>query len=132
MNKLSKLIVIFIVCLISISCKTVTKTVEVPVETIKKEYIYNEKVDTTIIRDSIDRFIKGDTVYVYKSKYRYKYISKVDTLVKTDTIPKIIKVTETKEVKTNYIYWYQKFFMWLGVLFLCFIMWYIIRKKVFK
>ena len=40
------------------SCKTATKVVEIPVETIKKEYINSIKIDSVYVRDSIDRWQK--------------------------------------------------------------------------
>ena len=94
------------------SCKTTTKLIEVPVEVIKKEYIYDTKVDSVYIRDSIDRWQKGDTLYITKWHTKCKYIDKVDTILRTDTIPKIVQVE--KKVEVNHIYWWQKALMWLG------------------
>ena len=106
------LILITLTILTLFSCKTSTKIVEVPVEVIKKEYVYNTKIDSIYIRDSIDRWQKGDTLYITKWHTKFKYINKVDTIVKTDSIPKIVPVV--KEVEVNHIYWYQKLLMWLG------------------
>ena len=94
------------------SCKTSTKIVEVPVKVIKKEYVYNTKIDSIDIRDSIDRWQKGDTLYITKWHTKLQYINKVDTITKTDSIPKIITIT--KETKVNYLYWWQKMLMWVG------------------
>ena len=96
------------------SCKTATKVVEIPVETIKKEYINSIKIDSVYVRDSIDRWQKGDTLYITKWHTKFKYINKVDTIVKTDSIPKIVPVV--KEVEVNHIYWWQKSLMYIGVL----------------
>lgn len=109
MNKKLILLLGLILC---ISCKTSTKIVEVPVEVTKKEYIYDTKIDSVYIRDSIDRWQKGDTLYITKWHTKFKYINKVDTIVKTDSIPKIVPVV--KEVEVNHIYWWQKLLMWLG------------------
>lgn len=108
-----KIFIIFI-SLIFFSCKTSTKIVEVPVEVIKKEYIHDTKIDSIYIRDSIDRWQKGDTLYITKWHTKFKYINKVDTIVKTDSIPKIVPVV--KEVEVNQIYWWQKSLMYIGVL----------------
>ena len=94
------------------ACKTTTKIVEVPVEVVKKEYIHDTKIDSVYIRDSVDRWQKGDTLYITKWHTKFKYINKVDTIVKTDSIPKIVPVV--KEVEVNHIYWWQKTLMWLG------------------
>ena len=96
------------------SCKTATKVVEIPVETIKKEYINSIKIDSVYVRDSIDRWQKGDTLYITKWHTKFQYINKVDTILKTDTIPKVITVE--KQVEVNHIYWWQKSLMYIGVL----------------
>ena len=109
---MKKLVFIMLAILMLSACKTTTKIVEVPVEVVKKEYIHDTKIDSVYIRDSVDRWQKGDTLYITKWHTKFKYINKVDTIVKTDSIPKIVPVV--KEVEVNHIYWYQKLLMWLG------------------
>lgn len=109
---MKKLVFIMLAILMLSACKTTTKIVEVPVEVVKKEYIYDTKIDSVYIRDSVDRWQKGDTLYITKWHTKFKYINKIDTIVKTDSIPKIVSVV--KEVEVNHIYWYQKLLMWLG------------------
>lgn len=108
-------LLIAILIFICASCTT-TKYVDrpVPVETVRTEYVNQLYRDTVIERDSVDRFIKGDTLIVYKYKYRYKYLNKTDTVIRTDSIeiPVEIKTVEIKEV--NKIKWYQSILMWLG------------------
>lgn len=102
------------ILLFIVSCKPTQKIVEVPVETIKTEYIHDIKRDSIFVKDSIDRWLKGDTMYIYKEHTQYHYINKTDTVCKTDTVPKIVKVDIVKEVEVNHIYWYQKALMWAG------------------
>ena len=109
---MKKLVFIMLAILMLSACKTTTKIVEVPVEVVKKEYIHDTKIDSVYIRDSVDRWQKGDTLYITKWHTKFKYINKVDTIVKTDSIPKIVSVE--KKVEVNHIYWYQKLLMWLG------------------
>ena len=109
---MKKLVFIILAILMLSACKTTTKIVEVPVEVVKKEYIYDTKIDSVYIRDSVDRWQKGDTLYITKWHTKFKYINKVDTIVKTDSIPKIVPVV--KEVEVNHIYWWQKTLMWVG------------------
>ena len=111
---MKKLVFIVIAILLFSACRTITKTIEVPVEVVKKEYIHDTKIDSVYIRDSIDRWQKGDTLYITKWHTKFKYINKVDTIVKTDSIPKIVPVV--KEVEVNHIYWWQKSLMYIGVL----------------
>lgn len=121
---MKKLVFIVITILLFSACRTITKTIEVPVEipveVVKKEYIHDTKIDSIYIRDSIDRWQKGDTLYITKWHTKFKYINKVDTIVKTDSIPKIVPVV--KEVEVNHIYWWQKTLMWAGgILSICII-----------
>ena len=113
---MKKLVFIVITILLFSACRTITKTIEVPVEipveVVKKEYIHDTKIDSIYIRDSIDRWQKGDTLYITKWHTKFKYINKLDTIVKTDSIPKIVSVE--KKVEVNHIYWWQKLLMWLG------------------
>ena len=112
MRKLLLIIVTFIILMCSCSS---TKLIEVPVETIRTEYITSIMVDTILEKDSIDRWMKGDTVYIYKEHTKYRYLNRTDTVCKTDTITKVVKVDVVKEVEVNHIYWYQKALMWAGV-----------------
>ena len=109
---MKKLVFVILTILMLSACRTTTRIVEVPVEVIKKEYIYDTKIDSVYIRDSVDRWQKGDTLYITKWHTKFKYINKIDTLIKTDSIPKIVSVE--KKVEVNHIYWYQKLLMWLG------------------
>lgn len=99
--------------LLLMSCK-VHEYVEVPVETIKTEYVYNGRVDSIVVKDSIDRYINGDTVILYKNHIQYRYINRTDTIVRTDTIPKITEVKIKETVEVNRLKWYQESLMWIG------------------
>lgn len=117
--------------LLLIACTT-TKYVQVPVETIKKEYITNTVIDSIIEKDSIDRFISGDTLIIYKEHTKFKYINKIDTIIKQDTITKVVTITEEKVKEVNKIYWWQKALMYLGLLTGLLIIMYIIYKTKIK
>lgn len=120
---------LIVLCAFLLSCSS-TRTIEVPVETIKKEYIHDTRIDSIIIRDSIDRWYRNDTVYIYKERVRFKYKTRLDTIIRIDTIPKILTVE--KEVKVNNIYWYQKLLMWIGSLSLALLISYLYRKFKLK
>ena len=129
---MKKLVFIMLAILMLSACKTTTKIIEVPVEVVKKEYIHNTKIDSVYIRDSIDRWQKGDTLFITKYSTKYKYLNRVDTILKVDTIPKIISTTIEKKVEVNHIYWYQKTLMWLGgiaVILLIVVITYKVKKK---
>lgn len=107
MKKLLFVLVLFIL----VSCGT-TKTVYVPVETIKTEYKYN--TDSIYCYDSIYYYIQSKNDTIYEIKYKYKVLEKykTDTIVRIDSIPIIKEVEIIKEV--NHLYWWQKLLMGIG------------------
>ena len=108
-----------------ISCTT-TKIVEVPVETIKTEYIEQVKYDSIYSKDSIYIMQKGDTIYNNKVQYLYKYKYLRDTINITDTIPKIVTVKDTQYV--NQLYTWQKLLIVIGI---GFILYWIIKLVIY-
>ena len=108
-----------------ISCTT-TKIVEVPVETIKTEYIEQVKYDSIYSKDSIYIIQKGDTIYNNKVQYLYKYKYLRDTINITDTIPKIVTVKDTQYV--NQLYTWQKLLIVIGI---GFILYWIIKLVIY-
>ena len=111
---------------IVISCKTTTKVVEIPVETIKTEYIEQIKYDSIYHKDSIYIMQKGDTIYNNKVQYLYKYKYLRDTINITDTIPKIITVEKVQYI--NQLYTWQKFLIVIGI---GFILYWIVRLVIY-
>ena len=108
-----------------ISCTT-TKIIEVPVETIKTEYIEQVKYDSIYSKDSIYIMQKGDTIYNNKVQYLYKYKYLRDTINVTDTIPKIITVKDTQYI--NQLYTWQKILIVIGI---GFILYWIIKLVIY-
>ena len=108
-----------------ISCTT-TKIVEVPVETIKTEYIEQVKYDSIYSKDSIYIMQKGDTIYNNKVQYLYKYKYLRDTINITDTIPKIVTIKDTQYV--NQLYTWQKLLIVIGI---GFILYWIIKLVIY-
>ena len=108
-----------------ISCTT-TKIVEVPIETIKTEYIEQVKYDSIYSKDSIYIMQKGDTIYNNKVQYLYKYKYLRDTINITDTIPKIVTVKDTQYV--NQLYTWQKLLIVIGI---GFILYWIIKLVIY-
>ena len=111
---------------IVISCKTTTKVVEIPVETIKTEYIEQVKYDSIYHKDSIYIIQKGDTIYNNKVQYLYKYKYLRDTINITDTIPTIVTVKDTQYI--NKLYTWQKLLMTVGI---GFVLYWIVRLVIY-
>ena len=113
------IVVLFIVLWLFTSCKS--KTVYVPVETIKTEYKERLRVDSIYKYDSIfqDRYMKGDTVFLTKEKYKYLYRDKlrVDT-VSRDSIIQVPYPVKGDTVYINRLKWYQEACIWFTSLVL--------------
>ena len=108
-----------------ISCTT-TKIVEVPIETIKTEYIEQVKYDSIYSKDSIYIMQKGDTIYNNKVQYLYKYKYLRDTINTTDTIPTIVTVKDTQYI--NKLYTWQKLLITVGI---GFVLYWIVRLVIY-
>ena len=104
--------IIIVLILTLSSCKTIQ---EVPVEVVKykTEYIDRYKLDSILIKDSVDRFIKGDTLILYKQKLITRYIVSKDTINTTDSIEKPVYITKT--VTTNKMNKVQSWLFYIGI-----------------
>ena len=112
--------------LITIVSCTTTKIVEVPIETIKTEYIEQVKYDSIYSKDSIYIMQKGDTIYNNKVQYLYKYKYLRDTINITDTIPKIVTIKDTQYI--NQLYTWQKILIIIGI---GFILYWIVKLVIY-
>ena len=112
--------------LITIVSCTTTKIVEVPVETIKTEYIEQVKYDSIYSKDSIYIMQKGDTIYNNKVQYLYKYKYLRDTINITDTISTIVTVKDTQYI--NKLYTWQKLLITVGI---GFVLYWIVRLVIY-
>lgn len=111
-----KKLIPLLLLILTLSCTT-TKYIEVPVETIKIEYLDKVYHDSVYVKDSIYIESKHDTVYQYKYKYIYKYINHTDSFCKVDTITKVLPPVEVERVVyKNKLYGWQKLLMILGAL----------------
>ena len=117
---------ISLVLLILLCSCTTTKIVEVPVETIKTQYVDRVQHDSIYIDTSTEVITINDTVYKTNIQYKYKYKYKRDTICIRDTIPKIVKVKEIEY--TNILTKTQKIFYWIGILVTIFGVAYIVFK----
>lgn len=123
---------LFILVIIALtSCRTVkyidrtvvdSTEIEVPVTNTKIEYRDRFLYDSIYVHDSIFTLIKDDTVYISKNKETNRLVSKTDTIIKTDTIKipvettKIVTKTEAQIKEVNKLYWWQRVFMYLGLI----------------
>lgn len=121
-------------CLMLSGCKAVKQTVEVPVYVHDTTYVAKEVHDSTFIDRWHTEYQKGDTFFITNE------VTKTVTKILTDTAykyiekPVVVSKTETVEVKKP-LSWWQKTFVWIGVLCLMgIVMWLVwkFRKLIFK
>lgn len=129
---MKRLFIFLTITLLLMSCKTTTIEVEkeVPVPVVKIEYRDKLIYDSIYIHDSINTFIKGDTIIKERIKNSTKYINRTDTFIKTDTISIPVKIKEKEVVYVNKLKWYQQDLMYLGLFSLGFILVSIFKSKL--
>ena len=105
-----------LICLVvaAVSCRSVeTVTVEVPVTVHDTMYISQKIHDSVYVENT--EYIKGDTVYRYKTKYVEKV--RTDTVLSYIEKPvEIVKEVKTTEYVERQLRWWQKSLMFFGVL----------------
>lgn len=119
------IVVACVIALIFTSCKTKYVTVE------KVHDVYHNVTDT--IRDSIKHevfvkeYIKGDTVYQYRTEYLYKdrWRTRDSIIIQKDSIPYPVEVI--KEVEKQVTPWYD--WMLIGGL-LTVVLYLLIKRKL--
>ena len=107
-------------------CKSLRRTVEVPVYIHDTAQTVRELHDSTYIDRWHTEYVKGDTVFVSNSETVIKTIIKTDTAYKVIEKPVTISKTETVEVEKPLTSW-QKFkmhgFWWLSVGLIGYVLW---------
>ena len=139
---------LFILVIIALtSCRTVkyidrtvvdSTEIAVPITNTKIEYRDRFLYDSIYVHDSVFTLIKGDTVYITKSKETNHLVNKTNTIVKTDTIKvpveitKTVTKTETSVKEINKLYWWQKILMSIGgIVFVLIIIYIVLKIKKF-
>lgn len=94
-----KKLFLFLIPFIIVSCKTIEKVVEVPVEVVKTEYkdVYHH--DSIFQKEYVNVYVKGDTVFKDSIVTKYKEKQVHDTLITHDTIPKVVPIEKIVEKK---------------------------------
>ena len=110
-----------------VGCKTVKVIEQVPV------YVHDTAYQTKEVHDStyIDRWHtiiqKGDTVFDTKTITITKTLTRTDTAYKVVEKPVIVSKTETVEVERP-LRWWQKMFMYMGLVGLMALIGWIVLK----
>lgn len=90
-----------------------TKTVYVPVETVRTEYVDTYRRDSVHVHDSVYIRSTGDTLLIDRWHTLYREVLKIDTFLRTDSVQVPFPVEKT--VYVNKLHGYQKACMWIGV-----------------
>lgn len=122
MKKATKIQIICIVVLLIVlwlftSCKT--KTVYVPVETVKTEYKDKYIRDSIFQKELVRIYQRGDTVFKDSIVYKYKDKLKSDSIFIHDSINVPLPYpVKGDTVYTNKLNWYQEACIWFTSLVL--------------
>ena len=97
-----------------VGCKTVKVIEQVPVYVHDTTATVREVHDSTYIDKWHTIIQKGDTIFVTDEVTKIKYVTKTDTAYKVVEKPVIVSKTETVEVEKP-LRWWQKMFMYMGL-----------------
>lgn len=97
------------------SCRTI-QTVEVPVPIHDTTYLTHNVHDSVFVENLIKEYVKGDTVFLEKTKTKYIEKVRIDTLLTYKEVPVEVKVETTRFVDKE-LNWFQKTLMGMGVCF---------------
>lgn len=125
--------ILLLLCLILASCAG-TKTIYVPVQSIKVEYKDRIRSDSVHVLDSVYFAIKGDTIFKEKYRTTYKDRFLLDSIFINDTIR--VPYPIEKQVTTNKLNWYQRVSVYgfssiLGSIMLYIVIW-LLKKRYLK
>lgn len=104
-----------------------TKTVYVPVESVRVEYQDRYLRDSIYRYDSVYFAVKGDTIWLEKYKVLYKDRFFRDSIFIQDTIR--VPYPVDKIVEVNRLRWYQQTLIWIGIGALLILMIWLIKRK---
>lgn len=126
--------IIMLLALLSMCSGCKTRTVYVPVESVRTEYKDRVFRDSLRLYDSIYIREANDTIRIEKYKYVYRDKLVRDSILITDSIAVPYPVTEYIEV--NRLSGWQKFQLWCGrillVILIGFFIYKFIKKKLFS
>lgn len=76
---MKKIFLFITICFLFVSCKTIQNTASITSTKTDTCYINKLQRDSVYITDSVfvNRYIKGDTVFVFKDKWKTQYIEKI-------------------------------------------------------
>ena len=102
---MKRLLYIILVVLVAILCYCCRTTQYVPVETVRYDTTYVNKLKVDSIYDKEFVYVNGDTIFQYKYLYKYKmlrdtvYMSKVDSIQVPYPVER--KLTRWEQFKIN-------------------------------
>lgn len=136
MKKAYKIHILLILLLLALlwlftSCKS--KTMYIPVESVKTEYRDRHTRDSIFEKEYINTYQKGDTVFKDRFIYVYKDRIKNDSIHIRDTI-RVPYPVKGDNVEVNKLKWYQEASVWFTSLVLVALALYLgikYRSKIF-
>lgn len=100
---MKKIILLLLIIIAFAGCKT--KTVLVPVERVKIEYRDRLRVDSVYNRDTVNIYMKNDTVYLQSVRWRERFRLDTVSVLKIDSIPYPVEVVTEVNRLTRWQRW---------------------------
>ena len=95
---------LIVIILIFLSCSC-ARTVYVPIENTRTEYVAKLERDSVYLRDSVFVRQMNDTVFIDRYQYLYKTQMRVDTVLRIDSIQVPYEVVRTvSEMKKGFFF----------------------------
>ena len=103
MKRIFLLIPLLAILSLFTGCKS--KTVLVPVEKVKIEYMDRMRVDSVYNRDTVNIYEKNDTVFLHTIKWRERFKFDTVSVVRVDSIPYPVEVVTEVNKLTRWQRW---------------------------
>ena len=103
MKRITLLMLLLAILSLFAGCKT--KTVLVPVDRVKIEYMGRLRIDSVYNRDTVNIYESGDTVYLQTIKWRERFKFDTVSVVRVDSIPYPVEVIQEVNKLTKWQRW---------------------------
>ena len=127
-NVMKKIILLLLIIIAFAGCKS--KTVLVPVDSVKVEYRDRLRVDSVYNRDTVNIYERGDTVYLQTIKWRERFRLDTVSVVRIDSIPYPVEVILEVNKLTKWQRWRLTILNIIGGLIIVYVAFKIGRAKL--
>lgn len=121
---MKKILALSLILIAFAGCKS--KTVLVPVDRVKMEYIDRLRIDSVYNRDTVELYRQNDTIYKNVIRWRERFKFDTVSVVRIDSIPYKVEVVKEVYKLTNWQQWRLRL---LNILVLVIVAYVVIKIK---